>query len=146
MRLGPELMAELRGHAEQGYPHETCGIFLGRPGKEPEALEFHPVPNVVTERTHDRYLIDPLTQLRIEKSAWSRGLEIVGFYHSHPDHPARPSQFDTEHAWPFWTYVVVSVERGKLTQATAWQLNETARRFEEVPLEVSQDSVDQPID
>lgn len=136
MRLAPALMAAMRGHAEQGYPHETCGILVGRPGTEPEALEFHPVPNVVTERAHDRYLIDPLAQLRIEKDAWSRGLETVGFYHSHPDHPARPSQFDTEHAWPVWTYVVVSVERGKLTQATAWQLNEAARQFEEVSLEI----------
>jgi proteasome lid subunit RPN8/RPN11 len=136
MRLAPALMAAVREHAEQGYPDETCGIFVGRPGKAPEALEFHPVPNVVAERAHDRYLIDPLTQLRIEKAALSRGLEIVGFYHSHPDHPARPSQFDTEHGWPLWTYVVVSVERGKLTQATAWQLNEDARRFEEVPLDL----------
>ncbi len=111
---------------------------MGRPGAEPEVLEFYPVANIVTERAHDRYLIDPLEQLRIEKEAWTRGLEIVGFYHSHPDHPARPSQFDTHHAWPVWIYVVVSVERGRLTRATAWRLNERARRFQEVALEVSQ--------
>jgi len=139
LRLSAHLLAALRAHAEQGYPEETCGIFVGAaapPGAAPEVREFHPVANVVTERAHDRYLIDPLEQLRIEKEAWTRGLEIVGFYHSHPDHPARPSQFDTDHAWPLWIYVVVSVERGRLTRATAWQLNEQARRFEEVPLEI----------
>ncbi len=124
-------------HAERGYPEETCGILVGRPGPTPEVVEFYPVANAVTERAHDRYVIDPLEQLRIEKDAWRRNLEIVGFYHSHPDHPARPSQFDTDRAWPLWTYVVVSIEGGKLTRAAAWQLNEEAHRFEEVPLEVT---------
>ncbi len=137
LRLKAGILEAVRAHAEHGYPQETCGIFVGHPGADPEALEFYPVANVVTERARDRYLIDPLEQLRIEKRAWHKGMEIVGFYHSHPDHPARPSQFDTDHAWPVWTYVVVSVEQGKLTRATAWQLIEEARRFEEVPLRVT---------
>jgi proteasome lid subunit RPN8/RPN11 len=90
--------------------------------------------NTVTDRPWDRYALDPLEQLRVQKDAESRGLEILGFVHSHPDHPARPSQFDTDHAWPFYIYIVASVAQGKLAEARAWRLDEAQKRFVEVPL------------
>jgi proteasome lid subunit RPN8/RPN11 len=124
-------------HLEAGYPNEACGALVGRvaTGSEaPDSLEFHPMRNTVTDRPWDRYALDPLEQLRVQKDAESRGLEILGFVHSHPDHPARPSQFDTDHAWPFYIYIVASVAQGKLAEARAWRLDEAQKRFVEVPL------------
>ena len=65
------------------------------------------------ESERNRFLIDPLEQLRVEKDARARGLDVLGYYHSHPDHPARPSNYDREHAWPWYSYVIVSVQRGE---------------------------------
>lgn len=127
-------------HLEMGYPNEACGALVGRLGADTEpsdALEFHPMRNTVTDRPWDRYTLDPLEQLRVQKDAEGRGLEIIGFVHSHPDHPPRPSQFDTDHAWPFYVYVVAAVALGKLAEARAWRLDERGKVFHEERLTVS---------
>jgi len=124
---------------EAGYPNEACGALIGRPGdgtRPHEALEFRPMRNTVQDRPWDRYSLDPLEQLRVQKDAEARGLEIIGFVHSHPDHPPRPSQFDTEHAWPFYSYIVARVARGKLAEARAFRLDEAAGTFREEPLTI----------
>ena len=138
---GPVMDAVGR-HLEAGYPNEACGALVGRPGDgvQPyQALEFHPLRNTVTDRPWDRYAVDPLEQLRVQREAEGRGLEIIGFVHSHPDHPPRPSQFDLEQALPshiysFYIYVVASVAQGKLAEARAWRLDEGAKVFREEPL------------
>jgi len=127
-------------HLEAGYPNEACGALIGRAGdgaRPHEALEFRPMRNTVTDRPWDRYLLDPLEQLQVQKDAEARGLEIIGFVHSHPDHPPRPSQFDTEHAWPFYSYVVASVARGKLAEARAFRLDEAAGVLREEPMTIA---------
>jgi proteasome lid subunit RPN8/RPN11 len=124
---------------EAGYPNEACGALVGRlgDGTEPaDAVEFHPMRNTVTDRPWDRYTLDPLEQLRVQKDAEARDLEIIGFVHSHPDHPPRPSQFDTDHAWPFYIYVVAAVAQGKLAETRAWRLDEGEKVFREEPLAV----------
>lgn len=134
------VMDALGRHLEAGYPNEACGALIGRPGdgaRPHEALEFRPMRNTVQDRPRDRYSLDPLEQLRVQKDAEARGLEIIGFVHSHPDHPPRPSQFDTEHAWPFYSYIVASVARGKLAEARAFKLDEAAGTFREEPLNIS---------
>ncbi len=126
-------------HLEAGYPNEACGALIGRAGDRTQphqALEFRPMRNTVTERPWDRYVLDPLEQLQVQKDAESRGLEIIGFVHSHPDHPPRPSQFDTEHAWPFYSYVVAAVAQGKMAEARAWRLDEGTKTFREEPLTI----------
>jgi proteasome lid subunit RPN8/RPN11 len=130
-----ERMAQL---AMAAYPFEGCGVLVGEPGKEravvAQVVEGH---NLVQDRRRDRYELDPRDIIRAERYARDSNLEVIGFYHTHPDHPARPSQFDTERAWPGYHYVVISVNSGALAEATAWRLAEAEdpNRFEEVPLE-----------
>ena len=127
-------MAQLRQHLEAGYPNEACGALIGRAGEgSREVLEFRPMRNTITDRPWDRYALDPLEQLQVQKNADARGLEIIGFAHSHPDHPARPSSFDQDHAWSFYSYVVASVQRGKLVEARSWLLTDGV--FQEEQLE-----------
>jgi proteasome lid subunit RPN8/RPN11 len=141
LRVPAAVMDRVRAHLEAGYPNEACGALAGRLGtgdNDHEVVEFHAMRNTVADRPWDRYTLDPLEQLRVQKDAESRGLEIIGFVHSHPDHPPVPSVFDTEHAWPFYSYVVASVQRGRFAESRSWRLDEAARRFREEPLELQE--------
>lgn len=133
-------MEAVARHLEAGYPNEACGALIGRAGHATsphEALEFRPMRNTVQDRPWDRYQLDPLEQLTVQKDAEARGLEIIGFVHSHPDHPPSPSEFDTQRAWPFYSYIVARVARGSLTEARAFRLDEAAGVFREEPLTVA---------
>ena len=125
-------MGRMREHLEGGYPNEACGALLGREnGGDHEVVEFRGMRNTIEDRPRDRYALDPLEQLRVQKDAESRGLEIIGFAHSHPDHPPIPSRFDAEHAWTFYSYVVASVQAGKLGEARSWRLGDGQQFREE---------------
>ena len=127
-------MDRVRQHLEAGYPNEACGALIGRAdGADHTVEEFRGMRNTITDRPWDRYALDPLEQLQVQKDAESRGLEIVGFAHSHPDHPAIPSRFDAEHGWSFYSYVVASVQQGTLLQARSWRLDDGGV-FQEEPL------------
>jgi len=127
-------MDQVRHHLEAGYPNEACGALIGRAdGADHTVEEFRGMRNTITDRPWDRYALDPLEQLRVQKDAESRGLEIVGFAHSHPDHPAIPSRFDAENGWSFYSYVVASVQQGTLLQARSWRLDDGGV-FQEEPL------------
>ena len=117
LRLGPAAWAALRGQAEAGYPHEVCGILLGRDGRADEA---HACPNLAVDRAHDRYQMDPAAQLRIEKDARVRGLEVLGYYHSHPDHPADASATDLALSWEGVHYLIVAVRQGRVVDQRLW--------------------------
>ena len=128
----------MREHLESGYPNEACGALVGRvDGADREVAEFRGMRNVITDRPWDRYALDPLEQLRVQKYAEARGLEIIGFAHSHPDHPPIPSRFDADHAWSFYSYVVASVQKGTLREARSWRLDD-AKAFQEEPLVVDE--------
>ena len=131
-------MDRMREHLEAGYPNEACGALIGRvnPGDH-EVMEFRGMRNTITDRPWDRYALDPLEQLRVQKDAESRGLEIIGFAHSHPDHPPIPSRFDADHAWNFYSYLVASVQKGALREARSWRLDD-AKTFQEEPLVVGE--------
>jgi proteasome lid subunit RPN8/RPN11 len=131
-------MDQMREHLEAGYPNEACGALLGRVNAaDREVAEFRGMRNVITDRPWDRYALDPLEQLRVQKDAEYRGLEIIGFAHSHPDHPPIPSSFDAEHAWSFYSYLVASVQNGMLGVARSWRLDD-ARVFQEETLEIDE--------
>ena len=131
-------MDQMREHLEAGYPNEACGALIGRVNAaDREVAEFRGMRNVITDRPWDRYALDPLEQLRVQKDAESRGLEIIGFAHSHPDHPPIPSRFDAEHAWSFYSYLVASVQNGMLRVARSWRLDD-ARVFQEESLEIDE--------
>lgn len=132
-----EIFERMRKFAEAAYPYEGCGVLIGTSGDDSAAVsEVFEGRNLVQDRRHDRYELDPRDIIQAEKWAREVGQEVLGFYHTHPDHPARPSQFDTDRAWAGYHYVVISVESGQLVEATAWQLAEAVEpsRFEEVSL------------
>lgn len=128
----------IRAHGTSSYPEEGCGFLIGRDGSPREVEEARPTRNVATESRGTRYLVDPQETLRLDRELRGSGREIVGFFHSHPDHPARPSEFDRGHAWPWYTYVIVAVEAGRPVDLRAWILeeSETARAFREEEIEV----------
>ena len=133
MRIPRPLAERVLAHARSGYPFEACGVFLGRPqGAGPAVVEdVMPVVNRETEKPRVRYQIAPEDLIRIDRDARQRGLEILGYFHSHPDHPARPSETDREHAWPWYSYLIVSVQRGEPTALTSWVLAEDRTEFHE---------------
>lgn len=119
-------------HAGVAYPEECCGFLIGRAnGGDVMAERILSVGNEREDSRHNRYVISPETVLAAQKEARARGLDVVGYYHSHPDHPAVPSEFDREHAWPGVSYLIVSVEKGKVTAARSWRLTDDRTRFEE---------------
>ena len=90
-----------------------------------------------TESARNRYLIDPLAYIKIERDADKRGLQVLGIYHSHPDVAARPSQFDLDHAWPNFSYLIVSVVKGKAVESNSWLLREDRSLFDQETVEIS---------
>jgi proteasome lid subunit RPN8/RPN11 len=133
VKLAAALMDGMRTMGEAAYPNEGCGIFLGRPG---EVVEVRKGTNLREDRARDRYILDPRDILRAEKDAREQGLEVVGFWHTHPDHPARPSQYDADHAWPDYVYVIMAIHGGNQVAVTAWVLeSEDPPRFREEPIQ-----------
>ena len=121
------LREQMRVMGEAAYPNEGCGIFLGLAGAgagEAEVVEVRRGTNLREDRARDRYILDPTDILRAEKDARELGLEVVGFWHTHPDHPARPSRYDADHAWPDYVYVIMAIQSGKQVDVTAWVLEE----------------------
>jgi proteasome lid subunit RPN8/RPN11 len=128
----------IRGLAADAYPDEGCGVLLGRfAGGRVEVVDATSGTNLNTERSRDRYLLDPADILRADYEARDRGLELVGFWHSHPDHPARPSQFDTDHAWVDYVYVIVNTTAGGSGDLNGFTLTEEGGPFEQLPLVVT---------
>ena len=118
----------------QGYPYETCGLLLGRSDGTASRVEAaRQARNLVVERARDRFELDPEDFLAADREANQLGLEIVGVWHSHPDHPARPSETDRELAWSGWSYLIVSVETGGVRDWRSWRLD--GKVFEEEVIE-----------
>lgn len=131
--LTGEVDAAIRAHGRETFPHECCGAMLGKDGVVSEA---YALPNTTEEGPRRRFLVRPNDYLGAEKRARETGLDLLGFYHSHPDHPARPSQYDLDHAWPSFSYVIVSVMSGKDDLLTSWRLKEDRSAFDEESVEV----------
>jgi proteasome lid subunit RPN8/RPN11 len=135
LRLSGSLLEELRREAEQAYPAECCGVLGGRSNEPKEVTRLVPVTNRRTDDPH-RYLISPDDLRRITADLRREELEILGFYHSHPDHPAAPSAFDIEHAWPWYSYLIVRVSAGRGAELASWQLNDDRAAMRAEPLDV----------
>jgi len=134
MKIRPPAFAAIQAHGAEGYPDEICGLMLGT---DRVVTEVRRARNIIVERSRDRYEIDPLDQIRIQREADAAGLDIVGYYHSHPDHPAQASRFDTERAWAGYVYVIVSIEKGKPVDANAFVTDQDGGPFHAEPLEIS---------
>jgi proteasome lid subunit RPN8/RPN11 len=117
----------IRRHGEEAYPHECCGALVGR---NDSAAAVVALPNTTEEGPRRRFLVRPSDYRLAEQRAGELGAELLGFYHSHPDHPARPSQYDLDHAWPNFAYVIVSVAAGAAADMTVWWLKDDRTTFE----------------
>jgi proteasome lid subunit RPN8/RPN11 len=134
--IDPGHLQTIHRHAEASYPEECCGFLIGRAGDGSTAVErVLPAGNQREDSRHNRYLIEPETVLEAHKEARGLGLDVVGYYHSHPDHPSRPSDFDREHAWPGLSYLIVSVRKGTIADERSWRLADERDRFDEETIE-----------
>ncbi len=141
MRIPGALFQRIASHGERTYPEECCGVMLGKQiGNDRVVQETIEIDNRQDVNRRRRFLISPEQYRIAERRAGEHNLDLLGFYHSHPDHPAAPSAFDTEHALPWFTYVIVSVATGKTDRATAWVLEEDRARFAEQPLSIRANS------
>jgi proteasome lid subunit RPN8/RPN11 len=124
---------EMRAHGERDYPFECCGLMLGRfDNSRKQVVETYPISNAREEAAkRNRFLIRPEELMRGEKYAREKGLDVVGFYHSHPDDRAVPSQYDLEHAWPTYSYIVIAVEKGQAADLRSWEMEPDRSRFNE---------------
>lgn len=124
---------EIISHAKVAYPHECCGALIGK-GKNVTAARL--MENINKDRANDRYEINPKELLKIEKEASANGSEVIGFYHSHPDHPDRPSGFDRERGWPFYSYVIIAVHNGKDISVKSWTFEDEKEPFGEEEIKI----------
>src|SRR5437868_4297366 len=129
--LDEQHLGEMRAHGERDYPYECCGLMLGRfADGQKHVVETYGISNAREEEAkRNRFLIRPEELMRGEKYARENGLDVVGFYHSHPDDRAVPSQYDLEHAWPTYSYIVMSVEKGRAVDLRSWEMEADRSRF-----------------
>ena len=133
LSLQPGVKDAIAAHGIEAYPNECCGALIGRDGAVTHTLAL---PNVTDEGPRRRFRVSDRDYLQCEKRAKELGGELLGFYHSHPDHPARPSQYDLDHALPFFSYIIVSVRGGQPEDMTSWRLLDDRSAFEPGDLEV----------
>jgi proteasome lid subunit RPN8/RPN11 len=120
VRIARAALAAMQAEAARAYPHEACGALLG-PGPD-EVSEAVALPSRETQEPRRRFAIDPLDYVAVEESADRRGLRLLGFWHSHPDHPARPSATDREYAWEGLFTAVLAVTEGRPKELTLWEV------------------------
>jgi len=127
LTITPAVDQAIRQHGAETYPHECCGALYGANGRVTDILAL---PNVTEEGPRRRFRISDKDYLKTERRASELGAELLGFYHSHPDHPARPSQYDLDHAFPTFSYIIVSVREGKPEDMTSWRLRDDRSAFD----------------
>ncbi|MCB9435520.1 MAG: M67 family metallopeptidase [Anaerolineales bacterium] len=138
--LSPDLRHIIHAHVEGTYPNEGGGFLVGTlSGDQRVVTEVHPVQNVfASEEQFHRFLAEDGTFQRIEDEADTRGLTLVGYFHSHPNSPAVPSEFDRVHAWPHFAYLIVSVQNSHAVETRLWELVDDRSRFNEANLTIKE--------
>ena len=132
------LMEQIRSHGEETYPHECCGFLFGSQADGTRLVrEVRRQPNERTESRENRFLITPEQFRDAERAARKAGFLMLGIYHSHPDSPARPSEYDRDHAWPWYSYLITSVGRGAAGDSRVWELRDDRSGFDPRDLEVA---------
>jgi proteasome lid subunit RPN8/RPN11 len=150
--ISSHLAEKIREHGVETYPHECCGALLGRDAEAienesraevkitapREVLRLYPLANRNGESPRNRFMVTAEDVRTAELAARDHGLEIIGWYHSHPDHPARPSEYDRVHAWPWYSYIIVSVNQGAAEDMTSWRLSDDRQEFSPEGIEIRQ--------
>ena len=136
MRLRQDLAAKIQAHGMETYPYECCGAILGREVDGfREVTDLLPLANHREDSPRNRFEVTPSDVQLAEKTASAKKIELIGWYHSHPDAPARPSEFDREHAWPWYSYIIVSVQAGLPREMNSWRLQDDRAAYEPEAIE-----------
>ena len=136
LRVGELLIDKIHEHGARDYPNECCGALLGHDaGTERTVLGLVPLVNQRNDSPGNRFSITPQDVRQAEKEAAAKGWELIGWYHSHPDSPARPSEFDREHAWPWYSYIIFQVENGEPREMRSWRLDDDRTKYKEESIE-----------
>jgi len=141
LSISKELAERIRAHGAETYPHECCGALLGRDDEAREILGLFPLINRRDDSPQNRFSVTAQDVLDAEKFARQQELDVVGWYHSHPDHPARPSAYDRDHAWPWYSYIIVSVAQGQPQDMTSWRLNDDRQQFSPEGIQIQQRAI-----
>lgn len=137
IRFTAEAIAAIDRHGRRAYPEECCGALIGTSGKGAvRVTRIEKIENSSLEERRRRYVIAPLEYARVERAADADGLSVIGFYHSHPDHPAVPSEYDRQHGLPFFHYVVLAVGPESSGEIASYVLSEDREVFEREELVV----------
>jgi proteasome lid subunit RPN8/RPN11 len=135
MKISKTALREVHEHAAEGYPNEICGVLIANRGSD-VATQSRRVPNTIVDRARDRYEMDVLELKRVERECDDHGLRIVGYYHTHPDHPAIASETDSARSWAGTTYLIVSCVKGEPKAQNAFMSQHDRGTLRQVPLEV----------
>jgi len=131
-----EMLRRIHAHGIETYPYECCGALLGRDGDgSREVIDLVPLANRRDDSPRNRFEVTADDVRLAEKAAREKRLELVGWYHSHPDAPARPSEYDRDHAWPWYSYVIVSVQNGVAGDTASWRLQDDRAAYDPEPIE-----------
>ena len=142
IKIPASVLRQIYDHTEASYPNECCGLMVGTTDSDQNHTvhAFRTCRNLNQERPETRYLLDPRDHLRVVREFDGTPWDIIGIYHSHPDHPSRPSPTDTEGAYEGYSYVIISVQKGTVASAQSWVLTDTEKKFYEEPLVSEGDS------
>ena len=136
LKIGNELLQRIHAHGAETYPHECCGAILGRDTEgSRKVLDLLPLANRRNDSPRNRFEVTPDDVRLAEKTASEKKMELIGWYHSHPDAPVRPSEFDREHAWPWYSYIIVSVQKGEPRDTTSWRLHDDRAAYDPEAIE-----------
>ncbi len=137
LRIREQVASRIRDHSVETYPNECCGALLGSEKDDHrDVVEILPLKNQRDDSPRNRFSITPDDVRDADAAARRSGLELLGWYHSHPDAPARPSEFDREHAWPWYSYIIVSVQKGEPRDTTSWRLHDDRAAYDPEEIEV----------
>jgi proteasome lid subunit RPN8/RPN11 len=143
LKIDADLLQQIHAHGESSYPEEGAGLLLGTVSDgEKTVSAIHILENAREDTArHNRYLLTAQDYLRAEQEAARRGLDVLGVFHSHPDHPDRPSEFDREWAMPWFSYIITRIEAGKAASSRSWRLAEDRSQFDEEEIRITSKQV-----
>ena len=135
MRITRQALDEVQRHASAGYPNEICGALIAARGAD-LVTQARRIRNKVVDRARDRYELDEREHIQVMRECDAAGTEIVGYYHSHPDHPAWASETDSARSWAGYVYLIVSCHKGRVVDGNAFATNQDFTKMHQIPLEV----------
>jgi proteasome lid subunit RPN8/RPN11 len=136
LKISQELVRQIEAHGVETFPHECCGALLGLDDDNGrQILKLMPLENRRNDSPRNRFEVTPGDVLLAEKTAREKKIDLLGWYHSHPNAPARPSEFDREHAWPWYSYIIVSIRDGAPADMTSWRLKDDRAAYDTEAIE-----------